>query len=110
LTSAAATPDPQAIENVWRPDGSAAYGVQVGAYSQYTPAQNAAVRISRSMPKLLADSRIVIDQNQAGSSALYRARLMGLTKAGAERACAKLKAQRADCMVLSADEGLAKAN
>jgi D-alanyl-D-alanine carboxypeptidase len=110
LTAAAATPDPQAIENVWRPQGSAAYGVQVGAYSQYTPAQNTAVRVSRSMPTVFADARIVIDQNQAGGNALYRARLMGLTKAGAEQACARLKAKRADCMVLSADEGLAKAN
>jgi D-alanyl-D-alanine carboxypeptidase len=110
LTGAAATPDPQAMENVWRPDGSATYGVQVGAYSQYTPAQNAAVRISRTMPSLFADARIVIDQNQAGSSSLYRARLMGLTKADAEQVCSKLKAKRSDCMVLNADEGLAKAN
>jgi D-alanyl-D-alanine carboxypeptidase len=110
LASAAAAPDPQAIENVWRPEGSATYGVQVGAYSQYTPAQNAAVRISRTMPNLFADARIVIDQNQAGSSSLYRARLMGLSKQDAEQACAKLKAKRSDCMVLNADEGLAKAN
>jgi D-alanyl-D-alanine carboxypeptidase len=110
LASAAATPDPQAIENVWRPEGAATYGVQVGAYSQYSPAQKAAVRVSRIMPSLFADARIVIDQNQTGNSALYRARLMGLTKVDAERACAKLKAKRSDCMVLNADEGVARAN
>ena len=98
-------PDPQAIENVWR-ESSAGYGVQVGAYSQYAPAQKAAVRVTRSMPDLFTDSRIAIDE----SNKLYRARVTGLTKADAEKACAKLKAQKADCMVFVTDDGLAKAN
>jgi len=101
----ASEPDPQAIENIWR-SGSAGYGVQVGAYSQYAPAQTAAVKVTRSMPNLFADARIVIDE----SNSLYRARVMGLSKTDAEKACAKLKAQRADCMVFQADDGLAKAN
>ena len=104
LTDASA-PDPQAIENVWHAGGTG-YGVQVGAYSQYAPAQTAAVRVTRSMPNLFADSRIVIDE----ANKLYRARVMGLSKADAEKACAELKAQRADCMVFTTDDGLAKAN
>jgi D-alanyl-D-alanine carboxypeptidase len=103
--ASAGAPDPQAIENVWH-SASPAYGVQVGAYSQYAPAQSAAVRATRSLPNLLADSRIVIDE----SNSLYRARVMGLTKADAEQTCAKLKAQRTDCMVLNTTDGLAKAN
>jgi len=101
----ASQPDPQAMENVWHAGGSG-YGVQVGAYSQYAPAQSAAVRVTRSMPNLFADSRIVIDE----ANKLYRARVMGLSKADAEKACAQLKAQRADCMVFTTDDGLAKAN
>jgi D-alanyl-D-alanine carboxypeptidase len=98
-------PDPQAIDNVWH-SGNTGYGVQVGAYSQYAPAQKAAVRVTRSMPELFADSRIAIDE----SNKLYRARVTGLNKADAEKACAQLKAQRADCMVFTTDDGLAKAN
>jgi len=98
-------PDPQAMENVWH-SGNTGYGVQVGAYSQYVPAQNAAMRVTRAMPTLLADTRIVIDE----SNSFYRARVMGLSKADAEKACAQLKAQRADCMVFATSDGLAKAN
>jgi D-alanyl-D-alanine carboxypeptidase len=97
-------PDSQAMENVWH--SASTYGVQVGAYSQYAPAQKAAVRVTRSMPEIFADSRIAIDE----SGKLYRARVTGLTKADAEKACAQLKAKRADCMVFTTDDGLAKAN
>jgi D-alanyl-D-alanine carboxypeptidase len=100
-----ASPDPQAIENVWH-SGNTGYGVQVGAYSQYAPAQKAAVRVTRSMPDIFTDSRIAIDE----SNKLYRARVTGLTKADAEKACAQLKAKNADCMVFVTDDGLAKAN
>jgi cell division protein FtsN len=104
LTDAGA-PDPQAMENVWH-SGSTGYGVQVGAYSQYAPAQKAASRVTSAMPEIFADSRIAIDE----SNKLYRARVTGLTKADAEKACAQLKAKRADCMVFTTDDGLAKAN
>jgi D-alanyl-D-alanine carboxypeptidase len=105
LTSAA-MPDAQAVEPVWHSSAPASYGVQVGAYSQYTPAQNAALRVTRAMPGIFSEARIVVDE----SNSLYRARLMGLSKADAEQACAKLHAQRTDCMVLSTTDGLAKAN
>jgi len=101
----AAAPDSQAMSNVWH-SANSGYGVQVGAYSQYAPAQKAAVRVTRAMPGLLADARIAIDE----SNKLYRARVTGLTKADAEKACAQLKAQKADCLVFVTDDGLAKAN
>jgi D-alanyl-D-alanine carboxypeptidase len=105
LKMADANPDPQAIENVWH-GGNTGYGVQVGAYAQYAPAQKAAVRATRSLPEIFADSRIAIDEQ----GKLYRARLTGLTKADAEKACAQLKAKKTDCMVFTIDDGLAKAN
>ncbi len=101
----AAAPDSQAIENVWR-SGNTGYGVQVGAYAQYAPAQKAAVKATRALPEIFADSRIAIDEQ----GKLYRARVTGLTKADAEKACAQLKAKRTDCMVFTTDDGLAKAN
>jgi D-alanyl-D-alanine carboxypeptidase len=101
----ATPPDSQATENVWRAD-SGGYGVQVGAYAQYAPAQKAAVRATRSLPEIFADSRIAIDEQ----GKLYRARVTGLTKADAEKACAQLKAKKTDCMVFTTDDGLAKAN
>jgi D-alanyl-D-alanine carboxypeptidase len=105
LQMADANPDPQAIENVWH-SGNTSYGVQVGAYAQYAPAQKAAVRATRSLPEIFADSRIAIDEQ----GKLYRARVTGLTKADAELACRQLKAKKTDCMVFATDDGLAKAN
>jgi D-alanyl-D-alanine carboxypeptidase len=105
LQMADANPDPQAMTNVWH-SASIGYGVQVGAYSQYAPAQKAALRVTRAMPDLFTDSRIAIDEQ----GKLYRARVTGLTKADAEKACAQLKSQKADCMVFTTDDGLAKAN
>lgn len=100
----ATPPDSQAMENVWRANGG--YGVQVGAYSQYAPAQKAALRVTRAMPEIFTDSRIAIDEQ----GKLYRARVTGLTKADAEKACAQLKAKKTDCLVFVTDDGLAKAN
>jgi D-alanyl-D-alanine carboxypeptidase len=109
LTSAGG-PDEQAIANVWHPAGDT-YGIQVGAYSQFQPAQKAAAKASQALPSLLADARVVIDQGKGSGGSLYRARVMGLSKADAEQACAKLRAKSADCMVLNEGEnGLAKAN
>lgn len=109
LTSAGG-PDEQAIANVWHPAGDT-YGIQVGAYSQFQPAQKAAAKASQALPSLLADARVVIDQGKGSGGSLYRARVMGLSKADAEQACAKLRARSADCMVLNEGEnGLAKAN
>jgi D-alanyl-D-alanine carboxypeptidase len=105
LQMADANPDPQAMTNVWR-SASTGYGVQVGAYSRYGPAQKAAIRVTRAMPELFTESRIAIDE----SNKLYRARVTGLTKADAEKACAQLKSQKADCLVFTTDDGLAKAN
>ena len=105
LQMADANPDPQAIENVWH-SGDTGYGVQVGAYAQYAPAQKAAVKATRTLPEIFADSRIAIDEQ----GKLYRAKITGLTKADAETACKQLKAKKTDCMVFTTDDGLAKAN
>ncbi len=104
-------PDEQAIANVWSPS-SDTYGIQVGAYSQFRPAQKAAARAAQALPSLLADAQVVIDEGKTGNGgSLYRARVVGLSKAAAETACAKLKARSSDCMVLDGGQnGLAKAN
>ena len=111
ITLTTGGPDEQAIANVWRPTGDG-YGIQVGAYSQFRPAQKAATRAAQALPSLLADARVVIDEGKTGNGgSLYRARVMGLSKTDAENACVKLKARSTDCMVLDAgQDGLARAN
>ncbi|WP_374374182.1 D-alanyl-D-alanine carboxypeptidase family protein [Dongia sp.] len=108
LASAQAKPDDQAVANVW--DGQDRfYGVQVGAYSKYNPAQKAAQKATATVPNLLADARIVIDQSKTGNGgSLYRARVFGLTKDAAEDACVALKKKRTDCLVIQGDSNVAQ--
>lgn len=106
--AAGAKPDEQAVANVW--DGQdRRFGVQVGAYSKYNPAQKAAQKATAAVPSLLADARIVIDQSKTGNGgSLYRARVFGLTKDAAEDACVALKKKRTDCLVIQGDSNVAQ--
>lgn len=104
--ASAAKPDTQSTTMVWKADGD--YGIQVGAYSKYNAAQNAAQIAAKAEPDLLADARIVIDsQKMNNGGKVYRARVAGLTKADAQTACRNLKAKRTDCLVLKLDNSLA---
>jgi D-alanyl-D-alanine carboxypeptidase len=94
--------DDQTTTNVWKSDGTG-YGIQVGAYAQYKGAQRAAAHATKSLPKLLADARIVIDPQKNAGTTLYRARVVGLTRGDAETACKQLH----DCLVLKNDSSLA---
>lgn len=108
LAPASAKLDDQSVANVW--DGQDRfYGVQVGAYSKYTPAQKAAQKAASAVPDLLADARIVIDQSKTGNGgSLYRSRVFGLTKEAAEDACVALKKKRTDCLVIQGDSNVAQ--
>ena len=104
--AAASKPDAQSTTMVWKAEGD--YGIQVGAYSKYNAAQNAAQIAAKAEPALLADARIVIDsQKMNNGGKVYRARVAGLTKADAQTACRNLKAKRTDCLVLKLDSSLA---
>ncbi|MEZ5830341.1 MAG: D-alanyl-D-alanine carboxypeptidase [Dongiaceae bacterium] len=107
--AAQTAPDTQAMTVVWRPDGD--YGIQVGAYSKYAAAQQAAQTATNSEAELLADARIIIDtQKMNNGSKIYRARVAGLSKNDAQTACRNLKAKRTDCLVLKIDPTLAMGN
>ena len=64
----------------------------------------------RSVQTVLQADKVNIEASPDDSGKLYRARVTGLSKADAEKACAQLKAKKADCMVFTTEDGLAKAN
>jgi D-alanyl-D-alanine carboxypeptidase len=84
---------------------SGRWAVQVGAYSQFKPAHEAALRATRMMPALLDHGRIVIDERAKDD--LYRARIAGLTRAEAQAACKQLKAKKIACLALASDTTIA---
>lgn len=76
------------------------YGVQVGAYAKSEPAFEAAHRAQARAQKYLADGIIkVAPLRRAKKGPLYRARIVGVSKRQAYRACRVIKKGRsAGCM------------
>ncbi len=76
------------------------YGVQVGAFYRYRPAQKAAQKAFKKAPKLLAEAEVSVTHVRGARGKLYRSRLVGLSKRNARQACRKLRSLKIDCMVV----------
>ncbi len=90
------TPDPAA-----EPRRLGDWAVQVGAYSRKTPAYERARHAVEKAPSLLRDGVIkVVPLKKKKRRPLYRARIAGLEKKVAYRACRTLENQGIDCLVV----------
>ena len=83
------------------------WGVQVGAFSRYTPAHVAAVKAQQNLPFQIKDTRIAVDEADGHSGKLYRARLVGLAQSEANDACRELRARQVPCLVVQANTSVA---
>jgi len=83
------------------------WGIQVGAFNAYEPALSAAKRASKRVAKWVKNAQVVVDETAKGKTTLYRARLVGLSKQNAQKACRQLKAKSIDCLVFQTDVALA---
>jgi len=78
-----------------------AWGVQVGAYPRYDPAYERARQAIEIAPDTLSRGEIkVVPLSKGKRRPLYRARIVGISKAQAYRACNVLEARDFDCMEL----------
>ncbi|UFN48346.1 lytic transglycosylase domain-containing protein [Roseomonas sp. OT10] len=75
------------------------WAVQVGAFASENLARAAANQAKGSIP---GANRVAVQAVSQGRSTLYRARVIGLSREGAQGACEKLRARGA-CMALSPD-------
>ncbi|MBL8672300.1 MAG: serine hydrolase [Alphaproteobacteria bacterium] len=75
------------------------WGVQVGAYGRWSMAHLAVTNAAKQVPQL-AVGRIAIVPIEKGSETLYRARLIGLSKAGAQEACRILERRDVPCALV----------
>ncbi len=73
------------------------WSIQVGAFQAATPAQQAVDQARRDVPALLGAARSVIVPVNVGGRRLYRARLGGLSRHQARRACRALRTGPLDC-------------
>ena len=99
---------PAAVARAARQTASAAgrYAVQVGAYRAAAPAHIAAVRAGNAVPQLLGTSEVSVSRIRGDRGHLYRARLTGLERADAKRACRALVARGTDCLVIQPRGGV----
>ena len=76
------------------------YGVQVGAFQKSKQARNALAVAMRRAPDLLRGTMVSVGSSQSRNGAVFRATLVGLSKADADSVCRRLKKQRQDCLVV----------
>jgi len=102
--------EPTAVPATTKAKSSAAkgrWGIQVGAFNAYEPALSAAKRASKRVAKWVKNAQVVVDETAKGKTTLYRARLVGLSKQNAQKACRQLKAKAIDCLVFQTNLALA---
>ena len=97
---------PAMAEPVTRPRGQAeargAWAVQVGAFANDRLAAAANAQ-AREGARELGGASASVSSVKQGSATLYRARLRGLSREGAEQACERLSRQRMNCILVSPD-------
>jgi D-alanyl-D-alanine carboxypeptidase len=65
-------------------------GVQIGAFSRADAVRQEIARVNMAEPHLIAKTDALVTEAQTTRGTLYRARLVGLSKAGARDACRRL--------------------
>ena len=76
------------------------WGIQVGAYRQFTAAHLAAHEATRKAPQYLHSSQVTIRPVKGVQGSVFRARLLGMTEQNAHLACDTLKQQQISCHVV----------
>ncbi len=83
------------------------WGIQVGAYKTTKPAYSIARKAVANAPELLMDGYIkIVPLTKGVRTPVYRARILGLSKKQAYRACRVLKRRKVNCMELRMKKNL----
>jgi len=90
------------VQKVVANRNSTAWGVQVGAYSSYKTAKKLAVAAVKRAPSYLGGAQTKVVPLKTRGKSVYRARVVGVEKGEAYRACRALKRMRQPCMVFRA--------
>lgn len=74
--------------------------IQVGAFTEYKPAHQAASTAAKKLGGLVSRATIDVDKARQGKQTLYRARLSGFTEDQARAACKRLSRAKKACAVV----------
>lgn len=80
----------------------ASWIIQVGAFSEYKPAHQAASAAAKKLGGLVSRASIAVDKARQGKQTMYRARLSGFTEDQARAACKRLSRAKKACSVVQA--------
>ncbi|WP_417820679.1 serine hydrolase [Terasakiella sp.] len=92
----------QRVQEVASKRRSTGWGVQVGAYGTYSKAERQAIAAVKRAPSYLSGAKTLVVPLKNGRKSVYRARVVGVEKREAYRACRALKKMRQPCMVFRA--------
>ncbi|MGE5475135.1 MAG: serine hydrolase [Bacteroidales bacterium] len=81
-------------------DDPSSWAIQVGAFSEYKPAHQAASAAAKKMGGLVSRASIVVDKGKQGKQTVYRARLSGFNEDQARAACKRLSRAKKACAVV----------
>ncbi|WP_255448449.1 D-alanyl-D-alanine carboxypeptidase [Telmatospirillum sp. J64-1] len=76
------------------------WGIQVGAFSQYDPANNAVNAAVRRLGETIANGRASVIPVTTGGATLFRARVIGITEDQARAACKLLESDKQSCQLV----------
>jgi D-alanyl-D-alanine carboxypeptidase len=88
--------------------GNRIWGIQVGAYSRYNSARQAAIKARAKLPAGSPQTRVAVDESRGRNGKVYRARLIGFAQTEANNACRTLKAHKLSCLVVQSNVAVAE--
>lgn len=77
------------------------WGIQIGAFSNYSKARSYALKIKKEAAQKLASNPIDIEPVANGSAIIYRSKIVGMEKSTADKACQNLKRKNKSCIVVA---------
>lgn len=77
------------------------YGIQVGAFSNYTKARNYALKINQEVSRKFSNKHVAVEPVETGAAIVYRSKIIGFEKNDADEACKGLKKSNKSCIVVA---------
>ena len=81
-----------------------AWGIQIGAFSNYAKARNYAQDIKDEIIKQADNKKIDIEPYQTGAAVIYRSKILGFEKDEAKNICNRLQKNHKSCIVVAAQK------
>lgn len=97
----AENPTPLEVAQTNAPILPGGWGIQLGAFSNYTKARNYALEIQNEFPQKYTSTNIDVEAAQKDGAVVYRSKIVGFEKNTAQNVCNDLKKSNKSCIVVA---------